>query len=114
MSDYDFLEFHFQGGIRRYKASDLKQSWPPPEFMDVQGFQFKRVSYSKITDEQIAGMDHVARGAMYVPVGSVEKCACTGCEKDAVRMWGGRWHCYDCLPPMMKGKVISTAEKDDG
>jgi len=31
-----------------------------------------------------------------------ETCACTDCNKKSVKHWGGRPHCADCLPPMVK------------
>lgn len=29
-------------------------------------------------------------------------CACIGCNNLAIRTYGGRPHCYDCLPPMLQ------------
>ena len=66
-------------GALNIRLNKLGLDWPPPEFivMDDEGiirkanekdkrdFILERVSMSKITDEQIATMDHVARGAEY-------------------------------------------------
>jgi hypothetical protein len=105
MSEYDFCQIEFAGGTKRLTCKQLGFDWPPPATMDFMGFEFKRMGYSKISDEDIETMSHVARGAMYVPAGDINKCACAGCNNDAVKMWGGRWHCHDCLPPMMKDKT---------
>ena len=32
---------------------------------------------------------------------NAEICAVTGCDTTAVRMYGGRPHCNDCLPPFI-------------
>jgi hypothetical protein len=65
--DDDFIRVCFQTGQRNYVLKSLGLAWPPPELIDIAGFQFKRSSMSSITDEQRAGMTHVCRGAEYVP-----------------------------------------------
>ena len=63
--DDDFVLIQMQGGPRRWRCEPLGLEWPPPELIDIEGFQFKRVRYSKITDEQRADMTSVCRGAEY-------------------------------------------------
>lgn len=84
----------------RLKQLDL--DWPPPEELIFMDITYKRLSFSKITDEQIKDMTHVCRGADYVPVDAIVTCASMGCDKKATRTYGGHPHCYDCLPPFMK------------
>lgn len=38
---------------------------PPPELIEFEGTQYRRVSMSAITDEQRMTMTHICRGAMY-------------------------------------------------
>lgn len=45
--------------------------WPPPERVEWADVPFVRTSYSQITDEEIAKMTHVARGAVYEPAEGV-------------------------------------------
>jgi hypothetical protein len=69
MATDDFVRFEdgpFAGQTVRAMA------WPPPETLTVQdslagtrSCTYRRVSYSQITDEQLATMTHVARGAAY-------------------------------------------------
>ncbi len=91
----DFVRLHFSVGTQNIPAEKIGLGWPPPEYihlvsdadkesrglknsfegLDEAGFQrleageqrscLKRESYSRITDEQIAEMDHVVRGADY-------------------------------------------------
>ena len=51
----------------RICAHLLDLPWPPPETIEVYGKQWKRLRYSKITDEQRAKMEFVCRGAEYSP-----------------------------------------------
>lgn len=56
--------------------------WPPPPFLKLyrpvatglppEELTYKRVRCSEITDEQRAGMTHVARGAEYLPCSADE------------------------------------------
>lgn len=63
--DDDFLQFEFDGGIKRFTCQSLAVSWPPPETIDFQGFEMTLVGLSTITDQQRATMTHVCRGAVY-------------------------------------------------
>ena len=63
--DDDHIQVNMQGGSRKWYCNGLGLAWPPPELIDIEGFQFKRVRYSKITDEQRADMTSVCRGAEY-------------------------------------------------
>ena len=45
--------------------------WPPPELVETPLGQFRRISYSAISDEDAIEMTHVARGALYSPVEQV-------------------------------------------
>lgn len=65
--DDDFLQIEFAIGPRRVLCRSAGVEWPPPERLNIMGFEFQRASYSQITDEQRAGIDHVCRGARYVP-----------------------------------------------
>lgn len=67
--DDDFIQVEFPGGaVRRARCKASGIEWPPPEEFDWQGGRVRRVSMSKLTDEQRAGMTHVCRGALYHPV----------------------------------------------
>lgn len=44
--------------------------WPPPEFIEVAGVRYRRVSYSMIPDDVAAKCSALARGAQYEPVGA--------------------------------------------
>jgi hypothetical protein len=64
--DDDFIQVQFEGGIKRYKCTDFGIEWPPPDIIQVYGFEFKLERCSQITDEQRAEMTHVCRGAEYI------------------------------------------------
>lgn len=82
MADHDHIMLnmtHF--GLQRVFLEQLEFDWPPPErlYMDgktkelraaVEGddkeFIFKRISMSKLTDEQMESCPGIARGAEYV------------------------------------------------
>lgn len=65
-------------GMVQATLKSLDIEWPPPPFIEVNNhgelpnLLLKRVRYSEITDEQRAGMTHVARGAEYVPATSAD------------------------------------------
>lgn len=63
----DFVVLVFDHGIVRQPCKSLGLEWPPPERIEMFGFQFKRERYSHITDEQREQMTHVCRGAEYMP-----------------------------------------------
>lgn len=65
--DDDFVQFSLtnMGVVFRQACRDLNVQWPPPERLEIQGFVFKRIRLSPITDEQRAGMTNVCRGAEY-------------------------------------------------
>lgn len=66
--DDDFLQLEFAGGTKRATARGLGfTSWPPPEKINVMGFDMIRVSASEITDDQRKELTMVMRGARYVP-----------------------------------------------
>jgi len=64
----DFCQVNFDSGMKRITCNSLGIDWPPPEILDIQGFEFERKTVSKITDEQREGMTDVCRGAEYSPV----------------------------------------------
>jgi hypothetical protein len=76
----DLLVLHLPfGGIIRTTCKSAGVEWPPPMYLAIDGqahitdalpvegphLLLKRVNMSKITDEQIATMSHVCRGAEY-------------------------------------------------
>ena len=63
--DDDMCQINFAGGMRRIACKDLGVSWPPPEKLDFDGFEFERIRFSQITDEQREGMPYIFRGAEY-------------------------------------------------
>ncbi len=71
--DDDFCQFEHDGRMWRTKLRDLGFEWPPPptiedETESLPGVRlWVRESISQITDDDRAGMSHVARGALYVP-----------------------------------------------
>lgn len=64
--DDDFIQIKFQGGPRTARCKLNGIEWPPPEEFEFEGFRLRRVSMSRITDEERADMTHVMRGAAYV------------------------------------------------
>lgn len=84
------------------KCVSMGVLWPPPKELNINGTRYTLVSYSKITDDERKAMTHVVRGAEYKLSDELIICAVTGCENESFRTYGGRPHCYDCLPPMMK------------
>ena len=65
--DDDHILIRFgSGASRRYFLKDIGYDWPPPEVLEFSGFNFKRLRYSSITDEQREKIDRVCRGAEYV------------------------------------------------
>lgn len=76
----DFVRLHLGIGTRDIPLGALGLEWPPPDRIvidpgrgareptpdDPPAFIMRRVSHSRITDDQRAGMTHVARGAEYV------------------------------------------------
>lgn len=63
----DMVQLEFDGGTRRVTCKALGLDWPPPEFINVSGFEMMRTGMSCITDEERATMTHVIRGAVYEP-----------------------------------------------
>lgn len=47
----------------------LGLEWPPPQEVNFHGLLYRRVRMSQLTDEQVADMTHVVRGAEYEYVG---------------------------------------------
>lgn len=68
--DDDMIHLEFPGGLRRVSCKSIGIDWPPPSTLNVSGFEMKRESFSRLTDEQRQGMTHVIRGAVYVPITS--------------------------------------------
>ena len=81
MADHDHILLNMSIGPVRIFFEDLGFDWPPPERLymddrthelreategDKAAFIFKRISMSRLTDEQMAKCTHVARGAEYV------------------------------------------------
>lgn len=65
--DDDFLQLEFDGGTKRVTCRSLGLDWPPPERINVMGFDMDRESHSQITDAQRQELTMVMRGARYVP-----------------------------------------------
>lgn len=65
--DDDFLQLEFDGGTKRVSCRSLGIDWPPPERINVMGFEMVRESFSQITDEQREKMTMIIRGTRYVP-----------------------------------------------
>ena len=65
--DDDSLSLMLEGGRKIVPLKQLGLDWPPPERINVLGFDFVRSRLSAITDEQRQGMTHVLRGAEYYP-----------------------------------------------
>ncbi len=82
----DFMRLNLESQVVNIRLEVLGMSWPPPAYIHLVGagaflakseedlgyiapeelkYVLKRTSYSEITDEQIANMSHVARGAEY-------------------------------------------------
>jgi len=94
-SDHLVIELSEEGPrVAHAMLKDLRLSWPPPEELwlietggeygwigtfdqmnaatfapldDLNVTPLQRISHSKISDDDIATMTHVARGALYVP-----------------------------------------------
>lgn len=69
MAESDYVRL--LGGPLDSKLYVTKQ-WPPPEVIeadgvvfDFEGGRYERLRMSALTDEEIASMSHVARGAEY-------------------------------------------------
>jgi len=80
MADNDILKVRVEYiGTIWFKLSDVGLTWPPPKRIVVENGQeiraatqnddsktvFRRISMSRLTDDQAEGMDCVARGAEY-------------------------------------------------
>ena len=65
--DDDFLQLEFDGGTKRITCRSAGIEWPPPERINVMGFEMVRESYSQITDEDRQQMTMITRGARFVP-----------------------------------------------
>lgn len=65
--DDDMVTINFTNGPVRQTCIALGLEWPPPEFIIIFGFTFKRLRLSSISDEQRASMTNVCRGAEYGP-----------------------------------------------
>lgn len=66
--DDDFVRLVTPDGPRNIPVKKLGLSWPPPEEISVNGVTYQRQRMSSLSDEERAGMTHVARGAEYRPV----------------------------------------------
>lgn len=66
--DDDFVQLEGPHATIHMACKQLGLDWPPPHMIKALGGVYNRDSYSKITDEQRAGMTHVARGAVYLKV----------------------------------------------
>lgn len=69
--DDDHLVLEFDGGTKRVLLKKIGIDWPPPERINVMGFDMVQTRRSQLTDEQRAEMTHVCRGAEYYPEPSV-------------------------------------------
>ena len=64
--DDDYIQLELQGQEPlRFFLKDHAMTWPPEPEINVNFVTYVRVSHSEITDEQRAGLTHVARGALY-------------------------------------------------
>ena len=63
--DDDYIHLETEAGIKRPTLKSLGLEWPPPEELNLFGFECRRIRYSRITDEQREGLDFVLRGAEY-------------------------------------------------
>jgi hypothetical protein len=64
--DDDFMEFKMLSGPpKRVTLKSQGLEWPPPARVNFMEFPYRRVGYSRITDEERRGMTHVCRGAEY-------------------------------------------------
>lgn len=63
----DFIRLVFKDGSSLdFLCVDLGLPWPPPEFINKLGWNFKRVSYSQLTTEGRRMMEgNTTRGAEY-------------------------------------------------
>ena len=66
--DNDMIMVRFPDGEKSFYCLVNGIEWPPPEHMNINGFNMKRESISGITDEQRQGMSNVLRGAVFVPL----------------------------------------------
>lgn len=65
----DVIIVHFQTTTKRMLCKSIGvQDWPPPEYLDIGGFKFKRTRYSKLSDEEVIALPHIVRGAEYEAV----------------------------------------------
>jgi hypothetical protein len=67
--DDDFIRLPMMVGDVNIPAVRLGVEWPPPDELIINGLIYRQIRCSEITDEQRAGMTHVARGAEYEYVG---------------------------------------------
>lgn len=78
--DDDFVRVPMMVGEVNIACKSIKTEWPPKEHLtlgsDKGGICYRRVSFSQITDEERAGMTHVARGAQYEYIGFPEDHPC--------------------------------------
>lgn len=66
LHENDFIRFQFDHGKIDQPAKALVKDWPPPEELEFMGFQFKRLRYSELTDEQMKEVGkYIIRGAEY-------------------------------------------------
>jgi len=80
--DHDMIRLNLEIGPQTLPLKSIGLEWPPPErlvfcgpgepgvFREARDSDdpervFRRRSYSQLTDEQMAGMTHVIRGAEY-------------------------------------------------
>ena len=62
----DFLQFEIDGRIiGRMACLDAAVSWPPPEFVSLNGLVFRRVQFSSLSDEVAKNCQNMSRGALY-------------------------------------------------
>jgi hypothetical protein len=63
--DDDVIRFKFEGKEQLVRCKDINVAWPPPEKLSFMGFDMKRVSMSKVTDDERSTLDFLCRGAEY-------------------------------------------------
>lgn len=70
LCENDIIVVHFETTTKRISAKSVGvKDWPPPEFLDIGGFEFKRTRYSKLSDEFARSTIYISRGAEYEPTG---------------------------------------------
>lgn len=99
----DFVRLKLDNGLLSYTCIHLGLKWPPPTTFEFLGFPMRRVSMSKITDEQKRAMTSICRGAEYeVDEDSRTTVPCRFCGHSFDRERLGKYGCPNCEGKGMK------------